>query len=45
MTSGFEKPITIKDAINNIDKREYLLPALQRQFVWGTEQIEVLLSN
>lgn len=45
MTSGFEKPITIKDAINNIDKREYLLPALQRQFVWGTEQIEVLFDS
>jgi uncharacterized protein with ParB-like and HNH nuclease domain len=45
MTSGFEKPISIKDAINNIDKREYLLPALQRQFVWGTEQIEILFDS
>lgn len=45
MTSGFEKPITVKDAITNIDKREYLLPALQRQFVWGTEQIEVLYDS
>jgi len=45
MTSGFEKPITIKDAIGNIDKREYLLPALQRQFVWNTEQIEVLFDS
>jgi uncharacterized protein with ParB-like and HNH nuclease domain len=45
MTSGFEKPITIKDAINNIDKREYLLPALQRQFVWGPEQIETLFDS
>lgn len=45
MTSGFEKPITIKDAISNIDKREYLLPALQRQFVWNTEQIEILFDS
>lgn len=45
MTSGFEKAITIKNAINKIDKREYLLPALQRQFVWGTEKIEVLFDS
>jgi len=45
MPSGFEKPITIGEAIKNIDKREYLLPALQRQFVWNTEQIEVLFDS
>jgi uncharacterized protein with ParB-like and HNH nuclease domain len=45
MTSGFEKPITVKDAINNIDRREYLLPALQRQFVWNCGQIEVLFDS
>lgn len=45
MNSGFEKPITIKDAIVNIDKREYLLPALQRQFVWDCEQIEILFDS
>jgi uncharacterized protein with ParB-like and HNH nuclease domain len=45
MPSGFEKPITINEAISNIDKREYLLPALQRQFVWGCEQIEVLFDS
>jgi uncharacterized protein with ParB-like and HNH nuclease domain len=45
MPSGFEKPITINEAIAHIDKREYLLPALQRQFVWGCEQIEVLFDS
>jgi uncharacterized protein with ParB-like and HNH nuclease domain len=45
MPSGFEKPITIKEAIDNIDSREYLLPALQRQFVWGSDQIEVLFDS
>jgi len=45
MTSGFEKPITIKNVIENIDKREYLLPALQRQFVWDNEQIEVFFDS
>jgi uncharacterized protein with ParB-like and HNH nuclease domain len=45
MNSGFEKPISIHDAINQIDRRSYLLPALQRQFVWNTEQIEVLFDS
>ena len=45
MISGFEKPITIQQAIKHIDKREYLLPALQRQFVWSTEQIEILFDS
>ena len=45
MPSGFEKPITIKDAIDNVDSREYLLPALQRQFVWGSDQIEMLFDS
>lgn len=45
MNSRFETPITIREAINNIDKREYLLPALQRQFVWGNEKIEVLFDS
>jgi uncharacterized protein with ParB-like and HNH nuclease domain len=45
MISGFEKPITIQQAIKHIDKREYLLPALQRQFVWSTVQIEILFDS
>jgi len=45
MTSSFEKPITIREAMTNIDKRDYLLPALQRQFVWGCEQIEILFDS
>lgn len=45
MNSRFEQPITILDAIKKIDKREYLLPALQRQFVWGSEQIEILFDS
>lgn len=45
MQSGFEKPITIRDAINKIDRREFLLPALQRQFVWDSDKIEMLFDS
>lgn len=43
--SGFKYPITIKDAILNIESRKYLLPAIQRKFVWSSEQIEVLFDS
>ena len=35
----FEIPITIRDAIQRIQGREYLLPGIQREFVWQPDQI------
>lgn len=43
--SSFKYPISISDAINNIVERKYLLPAIQRKFVWSSEQIEVLFDS
>ena len=43
--SSFKHPITISDAISNIESRKYLLPAIQRKFVWSSEQIEVLFDS
>ena len=37
--------ITIKEAVENIEKNEYLLPAIQREFVWSSEQIEWLFDS
>jgi len=37
---AFERPITIKEAINNVHRKKYLLPAIQREFVWDEEQIK-----
>ena len=37
--------ITIKDAMNNIANSTYLLPAIQRKFVWGIDQIEMLFDS
>lgn len=45
MVKGFQKPITIREAIENIDKNEYLLPAIQRKFVWKPQQIELLFDS
>lgn len=43
--SGFKYPISISDAIANIESRKFLLPAIQRKFVWSSEQIEVLFDS
>jgi uncharacterized protein with ParB-like and HNH nuclease domain len=42
---AYETPITIKKAIENIKKRYYVLPSIQREFVWDTEQIERLFDS
>lgn len=45
MSSGFATPITIKDAIDKIMARNYLIPAIQRKFVWKSEKIETLFDS
>ena len=42
---AYEKPITIKEAITSIQEQEYILPAIQREFVWNTKQIELLFDS
>jgi len=41
----YEKAISIKDAIDGINNRDYLLPAIQRKFVWSSQQICVLFDS
>lgn len=43
--SGFQMPITIGDAMYNIEHHYYVLPAFQREFVWKAEQIEKLFDS
>ena len=45
MAGQYEKAITIKDAIDAINQRSYLLPAIQRKFVWSSHQICVLFDS
>lgn len=42
---AFQTAITIKDALEHIQGRRYAMPAIQREFVWSTEQIEKLFDS
>jgi uncharacterized protein with ParB-like and HNH nuclease domain len=42
---SFVEPITIRDAVENVHRKNYLLPAIQREFVWSTDQIERLFDS
>lgn len=42
---GYEKPLTIKEVIENIDSNYFLIPSIQRKFVWSSEQIEMLFDS
>ena len=42
---AFQTPITVKEALENIDQKRYLLPAIQREVVWNVEQIERLFDS
>ena len=42
---SFQTPITIAEAIRNIEQNRYLLPAIQREFEWRHEKIEWLFDS
>lgn len=42
---SYQTPISIKQAIDKIDYNHYLLPAIQREFVWNSSQIELLFDS
>jgi uncharacterized protein with ParB-like and HNH nuclease domain len=42
---SFQVPITIAEAIKNIDENRYLLPSIQREFVWKHDKIEWLFDS
>lgn len=41
----YQTPITIKESVQRIQRRELVLPAIQREFVWGAGQIEQLFDS
>ncbi len=45
MSKLFDNSITIYEAIQNIKDGKYVMPAFQRQYVWGMEQIEKLWDS
>ena len=42
---AYQTPITIKEAIEKIQRRKFVLPSIQREFVWDAEQIERLFDS
>lgn len=45
MSGQYEKPLTIKEAVNAIQSNDFLLPAIQRKFVWTSNQICQLFDS
>lgn len=42
---AYQTPKTIKSVIEHIRRNQYVLPSIQREFVWNTEQIEMLFDS
>ncbi|MDR0920377.1 MAG: DUF262 domain-containing HNH endonuclease family protein [Oscillospiraceae bacterium] len=42
---AFQTPLTIAKVITDIDQKKYLLPSIQREFVWKEEQIVRLFDS
>jgi hypothetical protein len=42
---AFQTPITIREALKNIEANRYLLPAIQREVVWSKDQIARLFDS
>lgn len=42
---SYQTALTIAEVVNNIHQKNYLLPAIQREFVWSTDQIEKLFDS
>jgi uncharacterized protein with ParB-like and HNH nuclease domain len=42
---SFQTPLTIKEIIEGIEEKKYLMPAIQREFVWKEKQIEELFDS
>lgn len=42
---AYESPLTIADVMKDISMNKYVLPSIQREFVWNTSQIERLFDS
>ena len=42
---GYESPLTIAEVMQDISVNKYVLPSIQREYVWGTTQIERLFDS
>lgn len=42
---GFMPPMTVADALSKIHRKAWVLPAIQREFVWNPDQIRTLFDS
>ena len=42
---AYQTPLTIEEVIQDISKNKYILPSIQREYVWNTTQIETLFDS
>lgn len=42
---SFQTPLTINEVISDIHSKKYLLPSIQREFVWTQEQVKMLFDS
>jgi hypothetical protein len=42
---SFQTPVTVGEILEGIHRKEYLLPAIQREFVWDTDQVRRLVDS
>jgi uncharacterized protein with ParB-like and HNH nuclease domain len=42
---SFQTPITVQEAVENIHRKKYLLPSIQREVVWDYSRIEKLFDS
>ena len=42
---AYETPLTIEEVMKDITNNKYVLPSIQREFVWDTDQIETLFDS
>lgn len=42
---AFQTPRTVEEMLTSIHRRDYLMPAIQREFVWGPAQIIRLVDS
>ena len=42
---AYETPLTIAEVMQDISANKYVLPSIQREYVWSTDQIETLFDS
>lgn len=42
---AFQTPLTLKEVIEKIHERKYLLPSIQREYVWKPKQVIELFDS